>query len=236
MNKHTQFDTYRSITIICIIFLSSINLAFAQNYPIKDIPSQSMLQHGGWNFKSETDHVFVFNKFDEKSGIYDVLATSVFDEKIDDVIAVISDKEKYIEFMPYTCISKFVKTDKTNKWLYQVLTFPIFLSDRHFIVKSVSTRNQNDGTYFEHRWIMDKEMSLQRKTDDKVIPNHNSGAWRLWSIENGQKTLAEYYVSADPGGWIPTFLVNMTNTIALPDVLNSVRKRISSQYKNPTCP
>ena len=56
----------------------------------------------------------------------------------------------------------------------------------------------------------------------------NTGAWILAPLAGGKRTRITYRVSTNPGGSIPTWLANKSNTTAIPDLFKAVRKRAAA--------
>jgi len=52
----------------------------------------------------------------------------------------------------------------------------------------------------------------------------NDGSWTLEPIDDGARTRATYLLYTDPGGSLPTFLINKANSSTIPDIYEALRK------------
>src|SRR5690606_16839033 len=53
----------------------------------------------------------------------------------------------------------------------------------------------------------------------------NEGAWLAEPLDDGKHTRLTYRLLTNPGGMIPDFVVGLSNTIAIPELFEAVRKR-----------
>jgi hypothetical protein len=100
-------------------------------------------------------------------------------------------------------------------YLYSLLDFPWPLCNRWYIIKITNDETQAVQHRYASSWTL--ETGNLRE---------NRGAWRLSPFASGQ-TLVTYSLFADPGGSVPEFLVNQGTMLTLPQIINSVRKRVA---------
>ncbi len=98
-------------------------------------------------------------------------------------------------------------------YVYSDLEFPWPCNDRWCIVKAIRNEKQAGQQVYQTSWSL-------------VTGNlrENSGGWILEPF-GSNKTKATYNLCADPGGFIPKFLVNQGSRITMPQIIEAVRKQ-----------
>lgn len=196
------------------------------------LPALVMTAEPKWEKAAETGGVTVLRRDKEGSSVKEVKATAVFDAAPKAVWAVINDLDNYKEFMPYTAEAKVLERSPDGKEVvsYQHLTAPI-VSERDYLIKlrneSTTTDDGKTG-YYKVVWnaLPPEKDSMMPEKKDVVRVRVNDGYWQLEGNADSSKTFATYYVYTAPGGSIPTFVINIANTEAVPKVFESIRKRL----------
>lgn len=137
---------------------------------------------------------------------------------------VIDDVARYKEFMPYTVESLILSTHDGYVVSYQRLDTPV-VDDRDYTIKIFDeSREDADGRIiWKNRWSEANKLGPPLKPGVARV-GINEGYWILEDSAGGARTKATYYVYTSPGGSIPTFLVNMANTQAVPELFRAVSK------------
>jgi hypothetical protein len=137
---------------------------------------------------------------------------------------VIDDVARYKEFMPYTVESLILSTHDGYVVSYQRLDTPV-VDDRDYTIKIFDeSREDADGrVIWKNRWSEANALGPPLKPGVTRV-GINEGYWILEDSAGGARTKATYYVYTSPGGSIPTFLVNMANTQAVPELFRAVSK------------
>jgi ribosome-associated toxin RatA of RatAB toxin-antitoxin module len=105
-------------------------------------------------------------------------------------------------------------------------------------------RSEGDTETIEHEvkfsWLIPKviytfraKYQIQKQIDFKSIGGdlkEVEGSWVLESIGDGNQTILIYSVYLNPGFFIPQWLVNFTLRRNLPDLMKSVRDRVSEAH------
>ena len=73
--------------------------------------------------------------------------------------------------------------------------------------------------------------ALMPVSKDVVRVRINDGFWQLEPREDGKKTFTTYYIYTSPGGSIPNFIANKGNSIAVPQVFESIKKTVEGYRK-----
>jgi hypothetical protein len=137
---------------------------------------------------------------------------------------VIDDVARYKAFMPYTVESLILSTHDGYVVSYQRLDTPV-VDDRDYTIKIFDeSREDADGRIiWKNRWSEANKLGPPVKPGVARV-GINEGYWILEDAAGGARTKATYYVYTSPGGSIPTFLVNMANTQAVPELFRAVSK------------
>ena len=196
------------------------------------LPALVMTAEPKWEKAAETGGVTVLRRDKEGSSVKEVKATAVFDAAPKAVWAVINDLDNYKDFMPYTAEAKVLERSADGKEVvsYQHLTAPI-VSERDYLIKlrnESTTTDEGKTGYYKVVWnaLPPEKDSMMPEKKDVVRVRVNDGYWQLEGNADASKTFATYYVYTAPGGSIPTFVINIANTEAVPKVFESIRKRL----------
>jgi hypothetical protein len=140
------------------------------------------------------------------------------------VFAVLSDFEHYRDFMPYVTESRILERKSTGETITYARLAPPFVSERDYPLAVRTSRGvaSNRGA-FKIEWTAAPEIEPEVKGVVRV--RLNEGSWRGEPLDGGKRTRLTYTLLTNPGGLIPDFVLNMSNTIAIPELFDSVRKR-----------
>ncbi|MEO1273358.1 MAG: START domain-containing protein, partial [Myxococcota bacterium] len=148
----------------------------------------------------------------------------------DEVVAILSDIERYKEFMPNTIESTVIERKALSEQreialIYQRLDLPT-ISDRDFIVKADTRRRKSSAGNF---WTIDFKPNNDRRApnpqDDVVRVTVVSGKWLLTPIQGGKATHLTAIRHMELGGSIPAFMVNSGLRDGLHETLVKLRDR-----------
>lgn len=177
-----------------------------------------------WEKKAEKKGVTVYTRDREGTDVKEVKAVGTIDAPPQQVFRVLGDYERYKEIMPYTDESKVVATEQGGKvtHFYSLINAP-FVSKRDYTLRIVDVSDWKDGAgYLKSQWTSSTKGPAPK--DGVVRVKHNDGSWTLEPIDGGKKTRATYLLFTDPGGALPTFIVNKANSSAIPDIFQALRK------------
>lgn len=186
----------------------------------------ALFASGNWELANETDGIKIFTRSKEGSSVKEVKAMGQIDAPADRVFKVIGDYDHYVEFMPYMRESKVIAREGKNTIIYGYVAPPI-VSNRDYTLKMVDESVGGESPMFKVSWTPANDRGPAPR-DGTVRLSINTGSWTLEPTEDG-KTYATYYLYTDPGGSIPTFLVNKANRDSLPDLVKAVRKRVKDK-------
>jgi len=183
------------------------------------------LVEAGWEEYFNDTGVTVYNRTIQNSEVHEVLATAVLDYPSEQIVSILSDYPRYIEFMPYVEKSTVVTQKENSTLLFQQLNFPWPISDRHFVIE-LTSKSDNRGSHFIS-WTLATETG-DAPTGNGIALKTDDGYWKLCPINSGNSTYIEYFIHTDPGGILPFWVINQANIQAVPEVINALEKRTKS--------
>ncbi|MCP4501221.1 MAG: hypothetical protein GY822_14775 [Deltaproteobacteria bacterium] len=190
----------------------------------------------GWEKIGTEEGVVIYNRTKDGTDTKEVKAKGTINAPSWVVKNVIDDVKNYKDFMPYTEVSKVIKTEKNAIICYQFLDMPM-VSNRDYVlrIRDKSFRKKDGTVVYKNAWTPVKGMG-PKATDDAVRLSINDGYWLLESSADGKKTKVTYYVYTDPGGSIPSWIANRANTLAIPALFKAVRGQVKKARYRKTKP
>ncbi len=176
-----------------------------------------------WVLKKNSDGIQVFVRDVDGIDFKEFLGVTVMDAPMAVVNRIIMDVPNQVNWMCDTKESKVIKDDPVNPIQYNVVTAPL-VSDRDVVIQTrvVQTPKKIIRTFkgIEHPAVPPRKGIVRMP---KMV-----GAWVFEAVSPTQ-TKVTYQNLADPGGSLPSGLVNMT-VVKMPFV--SLQK-MKAQLKNP---
>ena len=139
-------------------------------------------------------------------------ASEVIDVPPEKFFKVISDFEKYPEFIPEVKGVKILEKKKNE------VTAEFEIS----LIKNIK---------YVLKLTFDPPHRLSWTLAEKGFFKQNDGAWELEPLEGGKKTKATYIVEIGVGMFVPKSIVNMLVGQSLPQMLKRFKERAESLYK-----
>lgn len=153
-----------------------------------------------------------------------IVATAEVEAPPEVVFKVVSDFEHYRDFMPYVEESRVLTRKGENEAVTYARIAPPFVSERDYPLKVRMTRgSSSNGGVFKVEWTANPE--AEPEVEGVVRVKLNEGSWLAAPLNGGKRTRLTYTLLTNPGGLIPAFVVNLSNTIAIPELFKSVTKR-----------
>jgi hypothetical protein len=133
--------------------------------------------------------------------------------------------------MPYVSETVPLKNELPKVWVFQQLDFfPLPIRNRYYTIRIVTEPDRFGVGSYRIGWNLENEKSLSKEGRGIPIPI-NLGSWELRPINNGTYTSVNYYHLADPGGWLPTWVINKTIIKVLPMMIKAVKQQVAApQY------
>jgi hypothetical protein len=175
-----------------------------------------------WTEAYRSGELVIFTKDVEEGR--KILAVSDMEAPPAIVFKVLSDFEHYQDFMPYVTESRILEQKNAGGTITYARIAPPFVSERDYplSVRTIAGAASNGGV-FKIEWTAAPDIKPEVKGVVRV--RLNEGSWRGEPLDGGKRTRLTYTLLTNPGGLIPDFVLDLSNTIAIPKLFDSVRKR-----------
>lgn len=176
----------------------------------------------GWTEAYRSAELVIFTKDVEKGRR--IVAIAEVDARPEVVFNVVNDFDHYPEFMPYVIESRVLSRNGDSEVVAYNRIAPPFVAERDYPLKFRMTRGSlANGGVFRSEWTASPE--AEPEVEGVVRIRLNDGSWVAEPISGGSRTRLTYTLLTNPGGMIPDFVANMSNTVAIPKLFKAVMKR-----------
>jgi len=176
----------------------------------------------GWTEAYRSAELVIFTKDVEKGRR--IVAIAEVDARPEVVFNVVNDFDHYPEFMPYVIESRVLSRNGDSEVVAYNRIAPPFVAERDYPLKFRMTRGSlANGGVFRSEWTASPE--AEPEVEGVVRIRLNDGSWVAEPISGGSRTRLTYTLLTNPGGMIPGFVANMSNTVAIPKLFKAVMKR-----------
>jgi hypothetical protein len=174
-----------------------------------------------------TGPITIKNRALPNSALKELWAEGDLDASAREVQAVLIAGATYREFMPYVVESKQLseRTSEGDAYVYTMIDLPV-VGKRDYVVRlwlEESVDTSATGT-FKSRWTAAPDY-LPRK-DGVARLTVNTGSWVVTPTGDGTKCHAIYRFAVDPGGWVPTFAINLGNEKGVVETFRAVERQV----------
>ncbi len=147
-------------------------------------------------------------------------AVALVEAPPEEIFAVLMDYDNYPEFMPYCRKVKLQKKKDDELWVRFELDFPWPIGDRYYVLHLTNRREEESGSpVIINSWTYEP---------DSGNINDTYGSWEIVGYGEN-RSFVRYTVFTDPAGHIPTWAKNMASEVAVPKVINGLRKRVAEK-------
>lgn len=156
---------------------------------------------------------------------YRVIAISEMEAPPEAVFNVLIDFEHYPEFIPYVKESQVLSRASNNEMVTYARIAPPFIDERDYPLKVRLTYGSTaNNSTFKVEWSTLPE--ARPEIEGVVRIRLNEGSWLAAPLDGGKHTRLTYTLLTNPGGFIPDFVFNFSNTIAIPELFEAIKKRV----------
>jgi ribosome-associated toxin RatA of RatAB toxin-antitoxin module len=190
----------------------------------------------GWQAVSERDGLRLYNRAVPGAAVPAALARVRIEVPPARLFAVITDYDRFAEFVPYVTSSRVVHREAGLRRVSQHLRFPGPVADRHYVIESRDSVTSSPRERWRVEWRLVPESDSPASGETGITPNAFTGYWELTPVAGGKATDAIYSLHFDPGGALPSWLVTFAMNRYLPKVMDAVRARatgLDSQSSEP---
>lgn len=220
--------TPRFMLSLTLLFALPLVFALAASSPVLANEMDSFkAPDDSWAQASKNKELVIFTKDNEAAGVREIRAHTFVDAPPAAVFKAVGDFNNYADYMPYVKESKILKKDGNTLSVYSRLDPPL-VSQRDYIIEvKLSPGNAANGGVYKSEWKGTPEAQPER---NKVVRVRlNTGAWTLEPADGGKRTRLTYSLLTNPGGSIPRWIADKSNTVAIPDLFKAVKKRAASE-------
>ena len=137
--------------------------------------------------------------------------------------------EKYPQFMPYTAELRVLSTFPDGRYIY-VVTDPPIVSRRDYAAKLTDYVDAKNGIY--QRTVHEANDRAPPKPEDVERMVRMRGRWTIETIDAGH-TRVEYVFNADPGGLVPSWIINAGAKRSISSLFAAIKKRVANPSWRP---
>jgi hypothetical protein len=179
-----------------------------------------------WQEAHRTADFVIFTQEDAATGARRLTAVTDLPQSPEAVFNVVTDFANYTRFMPYMKECRILKQPGPGSLVIYQLISPPLVSERDYVIEVTLTRGTaNDGVW-KSGWTAKPEAAPERPGIVRV--KLNNGGWTLAPGPGGRGTRVTYTLHTSPGGSIPAFVANKSNTQAIPSLLEAVKNRCAA--------
>jgi ribosome-associated toxin RatA of RatAB toxin-antitoxin module len=163
----------------------------------------SFVNENDWTKSLDKDDIVIYTRSVESSPFHEFLAETEMTGTIDKFREIITDFERYPEWLPDCKSAVIIENPDSNDFTYHMkIKVPFPFSNRDIIQQIVLSESGN--TLLVEIISQPKKM---KKNKDFVRMETADGRWIIDKITEGKISIKFQYL-ADPGGGVPTWLVN----------------------------
>lgn len=188
----------------------------------KDDKKAEKKKENPWVLKKDKHGIKVFIRNVEGIDFKEFLGVAVFDTTIDKLDRIISDVPNQVNWMCDVIEAKVIKDDRVNPIQYNLITAPL-VSNRDVVIQTRIIRTP--GKIIRYFTGIKVDSVPERK---RIVRMPKMvGMWMFESLGPNQARVT-YQNLADPGGSLPSGLVNMT-VVKMPYVtLDNMKKQLDN--------
>lgn len=159
-----------------------------------------------WELAKEKKGIIVYTRLMKGSKFKEYKAISEIDATPSELIDILYNVEEYPEWMYAVASSKIIELDGENIfYVYSEVKLPFPFDNRDQVTKSVIIRDPKSSIQTIEVSIVPDFLPTNKGI---VRMNSGRGLWQFIPLENGQ-TKTIHIFGGDPGGSIPSWVVNM---------------------------
>jgi hypothetical protein len=181
-----------------------------------------------WKEARRDNELTVFFRDNDKLAAREILAVAEIDAPPKAIFDVVTDFENYPKFMPYVKEVRILARKSADAFFeYTLLATPI-IAQRDSVNEIRLTRGTpENGGIFRSEWVARPDMEPLRNGVVRV--RLNTGAWVIAPLGDGRRSRVTYSILTNPGGNIPRFMTDQSNTVFMPDLFKVVRTRAGAR-------
>lgn len=186
-------------------------------------PQEAMAVEYPWQLRMNKEEIAVYTRKVEASPILEYRANVIVDEPLAKVIRFFEDVKEMPQWY-YQCVQAELvqREDLDKKIFYFVLRLPWPVTERDCVFSQIKSINPDNGAV---SYIISALPERLPKQKGKIRVLSLNSIWRFTPLKNG-RTEIYFQQHSNPGGSIPSFLVNKLSVEIPFYSLKNLRKMI----------
>lgn len=174
-----------------------------------------------WKIAKTGEGIRAYSRTAEGSPIFEFMAVSVINTRLENIGQVLRDVEAYPQWMAKCRESRLVtKITDNDMIVYIQLDFPAPVANRDLVVKGETVYDLSKARGVVSLGMVKDSPEPERKGVKRMA--EFSGTY-VFEFITREKTGVRYLYRANPGGTIPAFIINMFSKQLLYDTLKGLR-------------
>ena len=196
----------------------------------------SLHDNTGWEILDSSLHNLVSTKEIQGRDLFAVMVKKDIKLPKNILQDVIMDVNNYKQFLKSSdsFISNEIKrtTDFVDGYQFIPINIPFF-DNREYLFRMYPSGFKDDDSISIIHWYLlnEQDASLEKKNQSATYLSHGAG---LWTVENqlNNKTSFSYRIYMDPGGSLPTFLIDLINKTSVVNIFEDAIAEAQNRYLN----
>ena len=217
----------------CLCF----NTVFSNNINAKpNAILNSLHDNTGWEILDSSAYRLISTKRIPGKDLFAVMVQKELDLPKEILQAVIMDINNYKHFLKSSdsFISNEIK--RTSKFVdgYQFIPINLpFFDNREYLFRMYpSGFKEDDKISFIHWYLLDEDKTILKKENrSATYLNHGAGLWTAEQRLNN-KTFFSYRIYMDPGGSLPSFLIDIINKNSVVNIFEDAVAEAQKRYQS----
>jgi len=173
-----------------------------------------------WTLARRSDGISVYTRRVEDSPLKAFKGDVVIGTGVDRVVAMLADPGSFPKWLPDAVECRELKRTETERYVYVETHAPWPVSNRDGVYHFTFARERDAATV-----RVEALPDFIPRRDGRVRIPKSDGYWRIEPDANGARV--SYEIHADPGGWVPAWLANLT-VVKMPyETLANLRRELS---------
>ncbi len=198
------------------LYILNIFLLFSSGLHVSHVSSE-----GEWKLVDKTDNWSVYTRKGDSSPIKEVKIEGVLKANYESVKTVMSDINEYPAWV-YSCIKsyKIKEQNDDDYYSYTLSDLPFPINNRDLVVQTVQNTTA-DGYWYS---ISDAKPEHISEVKSTVRINKYHAEWKM-KAKSDSSIEFKYLLAMEPGGRLPSWLVNMAIAKGPINTINALEKR-----------
>ena len=197
-----------------------------------------------WDIVQEDEKIQVLNYRHQNIKIPAIKVVIIDSVNLHYLKEAITDVNNHIKFMQdsYLIISDslYLGKKKIYKYkdiifydTYQYLDLP-FITDRHYVARAHLLDLENiikiNWELLDRKFFKSYDIDKMNTKNKSIFIDRGFGYWELEKLDE-YKTKATYCIYLNPRGWIPSFVINLSNLKVIPNTVKGMIKEAKRLQK-----